>query len=121
MFWSGFPRAILVKCISREVELILSEEIIEELKEILRREEKFNVTSHDISAIIKILLTSAKVVTPQHRLRLITKDKKDNKILECGIAGKVDYIVTGDKHLLQIKEYKGVKIVTPREIVEMVE
>jgi predicted nucleic acid-binding protein len=43
------------------------------------------------------------------------RDKKDLKFLECALGGKADYVVTGDKDLLTLKEYSGISIVTPSE------
>jgi putative PIN family toxin of toxin-antitoxin system len=121
LFWNGFPNAILRKCIRGEVELILSEEILEEVEEVLRKEKKFMMTEKAIAEQKKELLKIARLVIPTKKLNVIKEDLKDNKILECGIAGKVDFIVSGDKHLLKIKEFGGIKIVTAREIVEIVE
>jgi putative PIN family toxin of toxin-antitoxin system len=121
LFWSGFPNAILRKCIKGEIELILSEEILEEIEDVLRKEKKFMMTEKAILEQKKELLNIARLVIPTRKLNVIKEDLKDNKILECGIAGKVDFIVSGDKHLLKIKKFKGIKIVTAREIVEMVE
>jgi putative PIN family toxin of toxin-antitoxin system len=121
LFWNGFPNAILRKCIRGEVELILSEEILEEVEEVLRKEKKFMMTEKAIVEQKEELLKIAKLVIPAKKLNVIKEDLKDNKILECGVAGKVDFIVSGDKHLLKIKEFGGIKIVTAREIVEIVE
>jgi len=121
LFWNGFPNAILRKCIRGEVELILSEEILEEVEEVLRKEKKFMMTEKAIVEQKEELLKIAKLVIPAKKLNVIKEDLKDNKILECGVAGKVNFIVSGDKHLLKIKEFGGIKIVTAREIVEIVE
>ncbi|MBI2671412.1 putative toxin-antitoxin system toxin component, PIN family, partial [Candidatus Woesearchaeota archaeon] len=42
----------------------------------------------------------------------------DNKIIECAIDGNSDCIITKDKHLLKLKEYKGIKIITPEEFLK---
>jgi predicted nucleic acid-binding protein len=44
----------------------------------------------------------------------------DNKYIECGITANVDYIISGDIHLLEIKEYEKIKIVTAKDYLEMV-
>jgi len=51
------------------------------------------------------------------KINVIEDDPDDNKVLECAIAGNVDCIVTNDKHLLKLKEYNGIKILTPDEFV----
>jgi putative PIN family toxin of toxin-antitoxin system len=121
LFWNGFPNAILRKCINGEVELILSEEILKEVEEVLRKEKKFMMAEKAILELKKELLKISNIVTPKEKLYIVKEDLNDNKILECGIAGKVDFIVSGDKHLLKIKNFKGIKIVTAREILEILE
>ena len=48
-------------------------------------------------------------------LEAIEDDPDDDKVLECAVAGNADYIVSGDSHLLDIEEYRGVEIVSPDE------
>ncbi len=56
-----------------------------------------------------ILSELGKLVKPERRVKVF-RDDPDNRILECAISGKVDLIVTGDKEMLRMKEYMGVKI-----------
>ena len=49
----------------------------------------------------------------------MVRNKKDNKIIECAFDGKADYIVTGDTDLLELKELKGIRIVTAKEFLEL--
>lgn len=55
--------------------------------------------------------------SPGHHKRL-TADPADNRILECAEAGKVDYIVSGDAHLLQLKQHGSVPIVKVAEFLK---
>jgi len=48
-------------------------------------------------------------------LSIIKDDLDDNKVLECAKAGKVDFIVSNDKHLLKLKNFEKIKIVSPKE------
>ena len=57
----------------------------------------------------------AELVTPEMDLEAVEDDPDDDKILECAVAGNADYIVSGDSHLLDIEEYRGVEIVSPDE------
>jgi predicted nucleic acid-binding protein len=43
----------------------------------------------------------------------------DDRILECAVEGEVDYLVSGNKHLLDVKEFQGIKIVTIKQILEI--
>jgi uncharacterized protein len=51
------------------------------------------------------------MVKPRKRLAVL-KDAADNRILECALAGRAQAIVTGDKALLALKEYRGVRVLS---------
>jgi putative PIN family toxin of toxin-antitoxin system len=58
------------------------------------------------------------LVKPRRRLRVI-KDDPDNRILECAVTGRAGAIVTGDKALLTLAEYKNVRIISLREYLKV--
>lgn len=62
---------------------------------------------------------SSIVVKPTKRINEIKDDPSDNKFLEAAIAGNADYIVSGDKHVLKLKKFKDILIVTPAEFLEV--
>jgi putative PIN family toxin of toxin-antitoxin system len=49
------------------------------------------------------------------------RDPDDDKLLSCAVEGQADYVVSGDQHLSTMKEYRGVRIVTPRQLVELLD
>ena len=55
------------------------------------------------------------MVVPNRKVNVIKDDPDDNKFIEAALEGKADYIVTQDKHLLNIQEFEGIKIVSPEE------
>ncbi|MBM3239972.1 PIN domain-containing protein [Candidatus Poribacteria bacterium] len=55
------------------------------------------------------------VVTPTERIKVIEQDPDDNRILECAVEGNVNYIVSGDRHLLNLGRYRGIEIITISE------
>jgi len=58
------------------------------------------------------------LVEPTHRIDA-SRDPDDNRVLEAAIAGEADYIVTGDRDLLELGSYEGIRIVTPAEFVAL--
>ena len=60
----------------------------------------------------------ATIVTPHTKQDVIKDDPDDNVILECALEGQVQHIITQDKHLLKLKDFQGVKIVTPSEFLK---
>jgi len=62
-----------------------------------------------------LILEKSELVVPKRKVCAIKDDPDDNKFIETALESKADYIVTQDKHLLNIKEFEGIKIVSPEE------
>ena len=56
-------------------------------------------------------------MNPSEEIAVIASDLSDNRYLQCALAGEAQYIVSGDGHLLDLKEYRGIRILTPAEFV----
>lgn len=107
---------LLLKLISLDAEVYTTEEILEEFTEILERD--FRYPSQEANAIKETLLGFVYLVAAEEKIDIVKDDPDDNKILACAIASRSDYILTYDKHLLRIKEFKGIKIVQPEELLK---
>jgi putative PIN family toxin of toxin-antitoxin system len=90
-----------------KIELYTSVSILTELAKKLR--EKFQWDDREITNVLKHISKVAKVIKPDITINLL-HDETDNRILECAKASNADLIVTGDKHLLSLKEFSGVGI-----------
>lgn len=118
IFWRGNCYSIVLSALKKEFTLCLSEEIIAEVEEKLRI--KFNFPEDMVSSHIAVLRHYFKIVTPRQKLSVVKDDPKDDKFIEAAVEGKCDFIVSGDKkHLLKLKEYKGTKIVSPKEFLDI--
>jgi len=60
-------------------------------------------------------------VRTRSRLRIIREDPEDNSILAAAYDGRADYIVSGDRHLLGLGEFEGIKILTVERILELLQ
>jgi len=60
------------------------------------------------------------MVRPKRKLNIIKQDPADNKVLECSLEGKADYIITGDRHLLNLKQFGKTEILTASEFLQKV-
>ena len=98
-----------------KIKIFISPEILGEFAGVISRE-KFGFSKQQQEQAIKQVMTLAILIEPLTRINAIKEDPADNKILECAEAGKVDYIVSGDKHLLKLKEHLGIKITTSSDI-----
>ena len=112
--FGGKPRKILEAVFRGELTLFLSEYILDELKAVLQRP-KFGFPSEVIRTILSELHTIGNIVTPSKRIFEIQEDPDDNRIIECAVEGSANYIVSGDTHLLNLKQYQNVRVVSPDE------
>jgi putative PIN family toxin of toxin-antitoxin system len=107
----GLCNALFESCIGIH-EIVLCEEILDEISDKL--ENKLLLPDEITRQILKLLRSHALIVNPERVARNAVRDHKDLMVLGSAVAGKVSYIVTGDKDLLEIGEYKDIKIIDPR-------
>ena len=121
-FWPGNSYKIIKKVERGEIELFLSLEILKEFSEVLSYEEiqkKIKIKNLYVNYSIEKLVSISKIIFPKEKINIIKEDPSDNKFLECAYEGKVDYIISKDKHILRLKEFKNIKIVTPEEFLKL--
>jgi uncharacterized protein len=109
----SIPASLVALAMEGSVRLILSPEILEEYREILKRP-KFGFDSSTVDTFLNDLEKAAVMVYPTKRVRRAL-DEPDNRILECAQAAKAHYLVTGNKKHFPFPEFKGTKIVSPAE------
>ncbi len=110
---SSVAQKFLFKCIKENIQIFSSQEIVEEYKKILARD--FDYQEHEIGKILERILQFLTFVTPNKNVDVVKEDPDDNKIIECALESKAEYIISYDNHLLRLKEYAGIKIVRPEE------
>ena len=119
---SGSPFIILEAWRKGRFILITSQTLIDEVERVFRYpriQKKYHITEKQVTNVIKNLINYS-IATPRNiKLSVITKDPPDNEVLIAALEGEADYIVTGDADLLELKSYKGIKIVLPSEFVEL--
>ncbi len=117
----GKPAQILSH--TTEFELVSSEEILEEARDALHRrhiQRKYDLNEEMITGFINRHRNGARMVIVQNIENLIPQDPPDNIVLACAVEGKADYLVSGNLHLLDLKQHRGVKIVTPAQFLEII-
>lgn len=113
----GKPRTLLFEIIRRKHELILAKEILEEFAQVAGDPKiQRYVDQEDIVRFLRDVGSVAKIVRIRSRFKVVKQDPDDDIILRTAYDDKADYIVSGDKHLLALKEFKGIKIVTVDEM-----
>ena len=104
---------LLKKFILSDAEIFTTQDILDETAEVLERD--FEYSKGDAENIIEKILLFAKLIKTKQKIDVVKDDPDDNKVIECAIESSSDYIITYDRHLLKLKEYKGIKIITPEE------
>ncbi len=117
VFFRGPQYEILEAWRDGKVQLVVSPEILEEYQrvgEILAKQ----FPKVDLGPIIDLLAVEAKLVLPPSLPEPVCADPDDDKFLACALASKTKFVISGDKHLLEVSSYRAIKIVRPRKFVE---
>lgn len=113
IIFGGNCRYILDLLIEKKLTAVSSPSILLEISQKLKV--KFKRSDEQILSIIKTIVETAEIVDPKLKLSLVKEDKSDNKIIEAAVYGKARFIITGDRHLLKIKQYQEIKILSPAQ------
>lgn len=116
LLFGGQPRQVLKLAIEKKIFLISSPMLLIELMGVLGR--KFGWEDKKLQILEKKLRKLIILVEPKQTINIIKDDPADNRILECARDGKVDFIVSGDKHLLILGKFKNVPILSPAEFLK---
>lgn len=96
-------------------DLVLSPPLLREILSVLSR--KFSRDKEELSRVAVVLGEMGEIVDPSRRLTVF-RDEPDNRILECAIEGNAEVIVTGDKTMLALGEYEGIRLVSLAEYLD---
>jgi len=113
LFWRGTPYQIFKRILEGAFLNFTSPQILEELKR--RLLDKFKLPPEKVKEFLEIIVFNSQIVSPKKKLNIVKKDPSDNKIIECALEAKASFIISGDEHLLEIKESQGIKIISPKE------
>ena len=110
----GLAEKAILKIIEGGDILVLSKDIINEVLSVLSS--KFSRDREALSHVVVMLSELGELVKPAKKVSIF-KDDPDNRILECAIQGRAHVLITGDKEMLHLKEYKGIKIISLKEYI----
>jgi len=117
-FFGGNPKRIIDLWKNEEVVLCLSKDVLDEYVDVLQR-----VGLKDEEEIAELLSLFAEgfnilFTTRTPRIKAVEEDPEDDKFIECATALKAEVIITGDKALQRLREYMGIRILTPQEFLK---
>lgn len=111
-FWTGKPKQLLNKVRRGEITFLTSGSLLNELREVLIREDKpFKLSPEEAQRIVETIRGFAEMVETWSEVNEY-RNEKDNRVLECAVDGGAMYIISGDLHLLELKSFKNIKVVT---------
>lgn len=118
LLFGGTCEAILGLARAGLLDLYDSPAIERELRRVLR--DKFRWTAPQVrDAVLELRLITTRIHPTLH-FSSVVRDADDHRILECAVAARADYLITGDKrHLQPLKQFRGTRIVSPREFLDL--
>ena len=120
----GNPARLLQLWYDRAFLVVISEQMVEELRRVLRYpriRNKYNLKDEEIEQVVGMIKKFAIVLPDIIELDVIKDDPDDNKVLACALAVKADYIVSGDSHLLDLGVFENIPIVTMKDFIDGIE
>ena len=119
IFWSGAPYKIIRYALQKKLEIITSQEILNEVRKVLTDpQDRFELSEQELDDVINGIVLYANIINPTINIDIV-RDPKDNHGVACAIAAKAEYIVTRDKDLLVLKTHAGIKIITPDDFLTL--
>jgi putative PIN family toxin of toxin-antitoxin system len=118
----GNPARILNRWKAGYFDLVISLPILKETKRVIlypKIRKRLNWTDGEINEFLLGLAQFSFMVSGESKVDVIKDDPTDNKYLACALEGNADYIVAGDQHLLKVGKYRGTKIISPREFLDI--
>jgi putative PIN family toxin of toxin-antitoxin system len=117
---NGIPHELLTMGFAGEYDIVVSVETLSEFRAtLLKYPDRFHMTPDEVQVEVEAVRYFAVFVDPTEDITAVRDDPDDDKFLEAAIAGNVDYIVSGDSHLLELETFRDVDIVEPRTYSEL--
>ena len=107
----GVCAKLLGRARRKQLNLVISSFILKEFENVLLK--KFSASKEQVTTAAQLISEAAQKVSLTSKFSGICRDPNDDRILSCALSAKVDYLVTGDSDLLQLKEFHGIRILTP--------
>lgn len=110
IFWGGKPRHVIDLGRDGKIQIFTSEDIEQEILDKLMT--KFGLDSDDAGIVMADFSTFTKPIRISRRIRAVKDDPDDDKFIECAVECNAEFIISGDKHLLNMKKYEGIDIIS---------
>ena len=116
VFWEGKSYEIVKKAINQEIIVFISDHIIKEIEKVLTRD--FNLAEQEIDDVVSAIFYFTHLIKPVEKVKIIKEDPKDDEVLDCALACNAKFIISQDKHLLNLKKFMNINMVSPEEFLK---
>ena len=113
-FWNGPPRMVYNLVRNGSLTMVFSQELENEFIRVLLYPQ-FGLSNAELIPFLRDLRTYAEYAEVSDHIAVITADPTDNMVLECAVGGSADYIISGDRHLLDVSSFRGIPIMKSKE------
>ena len=114
LWHNSSARKTLLLLRGQEARFYTSKAILEEYEQAIRRD--FTEMIESLPGLIRDIMAISTLAEPSSRLHVVKEDPDDDKIIECAVAAGAEFIITYDSHLLKLREYGGIRILTPESM-----
>jgi len=118
ILYAGKSKLLIDAVLGGKITLVLSTQLIQEFKRVIARD-KFKLSKDQQDEFINFIVMISDIVRIKSRFRVVMEDPNDNAVLRTAYDGRVHCIVLGDEHLLSLKEFMGIKILTVSRMQEL--
>ena len=116
---TGTSHEVLVEGFEGSYTVIVSPETIQEFEDtLLKYPDKFGMSQEEVKKERDTVEYFAEFVTPETEIDVVEEDESENMFLEAAVSADAEYVVSGDPHLLEIGDYRGIEILPPDEFLE---
>jgi len=116
IFWGGKPRQVIDLARDNRIEIFTSKDIESEILDKLLT--KFGLNQNEASSVMTDFSTFTKPIRIRNRINVVKDDPDDDKFIECALECGATFIISGDKHLLKLKNYDAISIVNASSFLE---
>lgn len=118
----GNPAKIFELLLRDRIKNYTTDAILEEIKDVFMRPKIMKRLSLvEIDFIINNFERFSEKIESKTRFKVVKDDPDDDKFLKCAVSAKADYIISGDNHLLELREFRGMKILSPAVFIKVME
>ncbi len=122
LLWLGAPNRILQLIEKGEIKLCLTPQILKEVQEVLKRPKfllRIKICRTSTEELIADISKIAKLFSDIKIPPVVKEDPDDDQILSCALVANAQFIITGDAHLLKLKKFAGIPIITPHKFLKL--